>query len=259
MVLFVTGHQRSGTGMLAELCNTHPDIAVTSELAVFERLDVSWASHCLFLLQRCWRKGRRPLLPHFGRESFTAWDNLRFVSRYVRILRANHDGLVDLDTVGPVLHRILPGARVVGDKYPDYIFDLGRHALRDDVKVVVIYRDCRDVTASTLEAVRTRWRHRRFRKKFDTVEKVAGRWILAMQLMQRYADRIMTIRYERLVREPGTVLSELGGWLGVDPSLFHHGFVHGRSVGRYRTRLTESQLAELLEIAEPTLSRFGYG
>lgn len=62
---------------------------------------------------------------------------------------------------------------------------------------------------------------------------------------------IHIIRHEDLVTRPGPELERLGLWLGVDPRLFPESAVSkitDAGIGKYRTGLTEHELAAVTEI-----------
>jgi len=94
-------------------------------------------------------------------------------------------------------------------------------AADENLSRLMIYRDCRDVTSTILL-------------------KAAHRWVRAIELMEKHQDRIFIMRYEDLVRETTHSLAELSRWLGVDPAGFEVDRFSDRSVGNYRTGLTEA-------------------
>ena len=123
----------------------------------------------------------------------------------------------------------------------------------------MIYRDCRDVTSSTLQRARTEWRKiLLFVRKLNTAEKVAHRWVLAIELMERNRDDLLVVSYEDLVSESEKSLGRISDWLGVDAAGFEIQRISSRSVGNYRHGLTAEELDTVMEIAGPTMSRLGY-
>ncbi|OPZ88464.1 MAG: hypothetical protein BWY73_01658 [candidate division TA06 bacterium ADurb.Bin417] len=156
------------------------------------------------------------------------------------------------------LRALFPSARLVGDKYPNYIYHLDAIVESDGILPLVIYRDGRDVVSSTLDNVRTLWAGQRWVKSVQTAEEVARQWVEAMAIMERQAARCHRIRYEDLVRKPRPVLAELGRWLDVDPSAFPRRRIHDTSIGKYRQNLSADDLAAVTRIAGPALERLGY-
>jgi hypothetical protein len=157
-----------------------------------------------------------------------------------------------------VLQSIFPQTRVVGDKYPEYVFWLDEFAQIDSLYSLIIYRDCRDVTNSTLKKAKTTWRDKSWVKKINTAEKIAKRWVRAIEMMERHKDKLHIIRYEDLMREPKRELKALGRWLGVDPAGFPEKMVRNTSIGKYKSGLSDEELATVINIAGPTMERLGY-
>ena len=135
---------------------------------------------------------------------------------------------------------------------------LDQLAAAPNLRCVVIHRDCRDVVSSTLHKVRPKWHARSFSRVMDTAPKVAHRWVRCIQTMERNGDRVHIIRYEDLVRRPHDVLPGLGAWLGGDPAGLAADLPRETSIGKYRTGLTDEELAQVLDIAGPTMARIGY-
>ena len=170
--------------------------------------------------------------------------------------------VVDTAAREAVLRRMYRPASIVGDKYPGYVFDLETHVEDPVLSCLVIYRDGRDVTSSTLRAVRTMWQGRGFVRNIDTVEKIADR------LNAEHETKIHTVRYEDLVTTPQAVMAGIriarrwvfgvDEWLGVDPGKFPSGPVHATSMGKYRNGLTETELEMVASVAGQTLARLGY-
>lgn len=123
---------------------------------------------------------------------------------------------------------------------------------------LVIYRDCRDVTSSFLRKVRTDWKRQRWAQYVDTAEKVALRWVRAIEDLENHAEDLYIIRYEELVADPRPVLDRLARWLEVDPGGFEPGMVSASSVGKYMQGLTTRELDDVLKVAGSTMKRLNY-
>lgn len=254
----VCGHPRSGTSMLRQLLNTHPEVMVTREFRSFTRLGTSVPR---YLKRVGWHRWRRDLvsLTHTAPSWRRLPDNSAFVLLYaLGILLYSRGGRVTLNSIRSTLHAILPWAQVVGAKSPRYVHHLGRLTARPELKPIVIYRDCRDVVASTMEMAGTEWKGRRFAKNLDSPHKVASRWLDAIVLQERNASRILSVRYEELVTRPEPVLARLGTYLEIDPSGFRREILHSGSLGRYRRALSTEDLEAIEAIAGDTLRRLGY-
>ena len=181
--------------------------------------------------------------------------------RYLRKLRRHGPGRIDLAGIEATLREVFPRAGLVGDKMPKYADLLDKLAPTSRLASVVIYRDCRDVTTSHLMLARTSWRNQGWIRNQDSAEKVAARWVSAIETMERHRDRIHIIRYEDLVREPRRELGALAAWLGVDPAGFPDRSIMSvqvNGIGKYRDGLSRQEQEVVMAIAGPTMARFGY-
>lgn len=253
MPLIITGHQRSGTTLLSRLFNAHPEVRITDEFGNFLEVGAPRARYFRRQLKRWggivvrgWRRKVR-IQSH------------RFVLQYLREISSADADRVTVDVIEQALHELLPGARVVGDKYPEYIWSLDDLAVHPRLYTLVIYRDCRDVTSSTLLRARTDWRRMPlFVRKLNTAEKVARRWVQAIDLMEAHSDSVFILRYEELVNNPIEQADRISQWLDIDPSGFETQHISNRSIGKYRRGLTPAEIDTVMEIAGPTMARLGY-
>lgn len=257
-MLVVTGHPRSGTTILQQVLSQHPDVAMTNELQCLVGLGQPVR---LRNLRRLARRGfrRRNHLRAFRPDpgpwpwGGNAWATARILGRIAR----RYNRPLDITTVERAYRAVYPAARWVGDKSPTYVFDL-EPLLATEATVLVIYRDPRDVVASTLAATRERWQGMRHARALDTAFKVAHHWVRAIEAMEAAGDRVMVLRYEQLVREPTRVLGEIAARLGIDPGPLPDALLHPSSIGRHRTTLTDDDLATMTDIAGATMGRLGY-
>ena len=157
-----------------------------------------------------------------------------------------------------VLSKLLPNTPIVGDKFPGYFRKLPQLTQIDNACTLVIYRDCRDVVQSTLRKAQTDWHNKRWVRRLDSAEKVAHRWVQAIELMEQHRDKVHIIRYEELVTNPGSVLARLGVYLQVDPAGFDQTIVRSTSIGKHKSGLTHEQLTVIHQIAGETMQRVGY-
>jgi hypothetical protein len=258
-LLVLCGHQRSGTTLLRILCNRHPDMAVTNEFASLLQLGRPYPRYMVHILRTWWRtRGRKDIFNPGGRRRFAPARNLAFTLSYLAYLGAHWRKRIGPEDVHAAMHGIFPQARVVGDKYPDYIWSLDRFVQMPSLSCIVIYRDCRDVASSVLEQVRTSWKGRRFASQMDTADKVAQRWVKAIEVMERNVGRLHILRYESLIERPRQELEAFGGKLDVDPGKFPIQIIRRTSIGKHREGLTPEDLETVMGIAGPTLQRLGY-
>ena len=247
MALIIGGHLRSGTTLLTALCHEHPDITLVWEFGLFVPLGKPYHAYTRHLLERWRRKRNWPLKKHL------------FMLRYLlQMHKYRHRKVIDLPAVEGTLLSMFPDTRIVGDKYPGYAFILDRLVEADGLSRLIIYRDYRNVANSVLKKVHTDWRNRPFATEMNTAGKIAKRWVQAISIMERHADKVHLIRYEELVNHPKEVLQVLGTWLGVEPQGFKHEKIHANSVGQYKQGLSHQEVADIMAIAGPTMERLGY-
>ena len=249
----IGGHPRSGTTLLAELCNSHPDIGVTFEYRSFRNIGKRYSEY-----RRHLRRDfvQRPILREPGKYRRIVKSFLLHY-RFTRSVRKYADHQVNLQAVvrayGDVFQR-----SVVGDKWPAYIFNLQALTSLADLKRIIIYRDCRDVALSAVKMATTAWPDDRLGGQLDTVQKATMRWVEAMRQLEEYEDNVHTIRYETLVQQPQQTLTRLGEYLQVDPGEFQSQMIHSRSVGKHKGELSEEQLKQIETIAGSLLEKYGY-
>lgn len=270
MVLIVTGHQRSGTTLLMRLCNTHPEISLTSEFGNFYHLDQPYAAYRRFILQRWWQKRNAAFLDDRQQrlKGANSLVNLGFVIQYLRqinlrkiylpqVARTPLGDRVGVETIEAALKSLYPGASLVGDKYPDYVFRLRYLTPHPNLRTLVIYRDPRDVASSSVLRTRTDWQQF-WPEELRDPANVARRWVEFAGYMERHAGKIHLVRYEDLVTGPREVMEGIGRWLGIDPAGFDLSLIRPDRVGKHKQGLTDEETAAVLDIAGPTMQRWGY-
>ncbi len=260
MILIISGHQRSGTTLLRQICDSHPEISITNEFACFADVGHPYL-HAMRARLAQWRlvNGRWVYDSAQIKNPRKHWANLSFTFEYLGRLAKNFTGELTISAVAQALKRQFPQAKFVGDKWPQYMPLLPNFVQEDQVKIVVIYRDCRDVTSSFLEKVRTEWQTRPWAADVDTAAKIARNWVDKIDIMEKILEQIHIIQYESLIKEPEQVFAELGIWLGVDPAGFRWPKLNPTSIGKYQQGLTQAELAEVWSEAAETMLRLGYG
>ena len=253
--MIICGHPRSGTTMLTRLCNTHPKACVTFEFQSFRRLNVPVVEH-LGGLRTDWRR-RRIVANSRGRWAKRLASGV-FLHRYRRAIHRRREARIGASAVADVLSDLFPHARVVGDKFPAYVFDLDWLTRVPELRTLVIYRDCRDVARSAVRMARSAWKDGTLARQLDTPEKVAARWVHAIEIMERNRERVVTLRYEDFVGDPTSALKTIGECLRIDPGGFDVRRVLDSSVGRYRESLSTGEIDRILQVAGPTMERLGY-
>lgn len=261
MALMISGHPRSGTTLLQQLCDGHPELSVTNELGNFARLNQPYLVYARYLWQR-WQEvggGWAFDVTYAQAQKRLHINNLRFVLRHLRYLLI-HGGLgpVTVPRIEAAYRRAFSQAHIVGDKWPHYLFILDRFVDNPHLIHLVIYRDCRDVTSSFLKQARTTWRDAPWLVHMNTAEKIAKRWVRGIDIMAQHAEQVYIMRYETLMQQPRAELNRLAAWLAIDPAGFDSGMIRTTSIGKYQAGLTETELETVMTIAGPTLARLGY-
>ena len=257
--IVIAGMPRSGTTLLRRLCNDHPQMRVTNEFSNFAFVGDSLPVYAARAGKRVLEiNGASRIIGQYGTRTMNYLGNVRAVSAHLLRLARLGVGRVTVAALVEEAREAAPGARVVGDKMPPYIFMMDKLVLLPDLRRVVIYRDCRDVTSSFLRMVRTKWRRRLWVRKWNTAERIAARWVRGIEIMECHHSRLFAIRYEDLVQRPEAELRRLAEWLGVEPSGFDATQVSDAAIGKYRQGLSDQELDAVLKVAGPTLRRLGY-
>lgn len=254
----IAGHPRSGTTILNRVCNTHPEVVSTFEFGAFLHLGRPYAAY-REALRIAWRRKHRPLL---GVGEATPGARRRrsrgFLARYLLALQRHRRGAIDLSAVRASLGFAL-GSPVVGDKLPAYVFLLDELSAIEELRCVVIVRDCRAVVASTLERVRTGWSGEEWTDRFDSTRKAAANWVGAVESTERNAARIHVLRFEDLLRDREATITAIGRFLEVDPTGFDAGLLREPAREKFRVTLDDADLEVIESVAGETMLRWGYG
>ena len=114
-------HMRSGTTLLWDLCNSHPDIVVTLEFGCFTGTGKSYLKHCREMLRRCWEKRRWAFLDEIGLPWGSLLGNYHFVTHYLLEVGKHHTGQIQGSDIQRALRHCITEERIVGDKFPYYV------------------------------------------------------------------------------------------------------------------------------------------
>jgi len=247
-LLFVSGMSRSGTSFLVELLNSHPEIYVSYEFGNFVSLNRYNYWH--FLRPKAWH--RRYLL----KQSRAA--SRLFMLRYLLYTIPFLSHKISAEDLRRILHWIWPDRRLVGDKFPYYLFHLDEFTGIPDSRIIVIYRDCRDVVASFYARIQGDWKDKAWARNLRSIEAITERWLTAIEEMEKHRSEIFCLAYEDLVTEPEASVRKLAAYLGVDAEDFKLNLIRTSSLGKYKQSLTAEQIARIEAIAGDTLRRLGY-
>ena len=258
-MIIVTGHPRSGTTLLGQLMHSHPDIAVTHEFGMAKYAGQSLFPYIRSMIERIRIVDDRWGIDHtVGEGQKIKMANKWLAARYLMNIVRTTRGVVDFKAIENAMKLTYPGANVVGDKTPGYSSNLQRYVEQDGLSVIYIYRDCRDVTSSFLVKTRTEWRDQEWVQNWKTAEAVAHRWVGRIEAMERWADKMLVIKYEDLVTDPERVLPPLASLIDIDVDGFDAGMLRPTSIGNYRKTLTDAEVADVMTVAGPTMDRLGY-
>lgn len=246
--------------MLGKLCHAHPQMAVTHEFGALLYVQRPYLAYAQALLARSRYVGSRWGFVRTHEDARrTLLQNRLLTGRYLlNLFGVTKTGVVRETAVEQALRRTFPHRAIVGDKTPQYINKLETITQAPSLRCVVIYRDCRDVTSSFLVKRRTEWRDLDWAQKWDTAEKIAQRWVNRIELMEQFAEQVYIMRYETLVQSPHETLTAFSDWLGIDAAGFEPDKVQDTSIGNYRQKLTEAEVADVMTVAGPTMARLGY-
>jgi hypothetical protein len=250
--IFLAGADRSGIGLLGELLERHPRIAMTRRTDFWTRYRGRFGDL------------RRP-------ENVDRCLRVMAADRRMKVFEPDRDRLLaDLATTTTYakLFESLQRQRMerMGKaRWGDKSLGSERHAewiLRSfpTARMIHVIRDPRDRYVSQKC-------HRSVGR--GGVGAGAAIWLRSVRLAERNArrhpDRYLIVRYESLVADPEGILRGVCGFIGEDysPDLLHLGnratTIHTRSVGRFRGQLRPQEVLLLQLAAGRRLGRHGYG
>ncbi|HSM06313.1 MAG TPA: sulfotransferase [Longimicrobiales bacterium] len=202
--LFITGFKRSGTTLLGNIVDRHPDISIFVECFFIPRY--YYAQFAFWPLSR--EKNRKRLARSIAteprsRRNGVDVDEASIAARAEPSLRSVLDTLM-LDWAAS------RGSVRWGDKSPGFITKM--HLLTrlfPDARYVHIVRDGRDVMLSILN--KAGWER--------NVPWIAREWERAMARARAFGaahpDRYLEVRYEALVQDPESVVREVAAFAGL--------------------------------------------
>ncbi|QJW96401.1 sulfotransferase family protein [Frigoriglobus tundricola] len=255
---FVVGCPRSGTTMVQQALNRHSQIAIPPETKFF----FSFLGHSHPAQKR-----------HVERLNADLGVRLTLPAGGVRTdpeARAFYDQMA-----GQYVEKLgKPGASQFGEKTPEHTGHLGRiRALFPDAKIVVLYRDGRDVA---LSLAKTPWAPKNVYANFVI-------WLYYQSIVLRIRTRpdpnIHFVRYEDVVADPDVAFHDVLSFLGlpyedrVAEGCGNRDGIPAREylwkanalqkitperVGTFRRELSTDEIAILERLGRQTLTEFGY-
>lgn len=256
--VFVAGADRSGIGILGELLEGHPRLALTRRTDFWSRVHGRYGDLRLpENLDRCLRD-----LSRDRRLRLLVPDRQRLVADLA-------DGDVDYPRLFALLQQ-QRAERLGRPRWGDKSLDAERHAdlilgAYPTARMIHVLRDPRDRYAS--------YKHHRRAGRGDLAAGVAV-WLrsarLAVRNPRRHRGRYLVVRYEDLVREPVRVVKQICQFIGEDPApLLADGGcaggawlrasqLHSASIGTHRTGLVPAETAVLQLVTGRWMRRHGY-
>ncbi len=246
-MIFLVGARRSGTNWVQRILGAHPEVAlVPSETYLFSR-------------------GIKPLRERFH-HGVLGSPGTAFVymdpSEMTRALRNLCDGVFL-----PFL-KTVPGATRLAERTPEHVTCLELIGeIYPDAWILNIVRDGRDVARSLMTQP---WKNAP-----RTFEEAAMEWrssVEAAETASAGLERFRTVRYEEMLVDPQAHVAELFAWFGlpatpvmVEEALreakvaFNQDPTTGRvGAGKWREKISETDLSALMKVAGGTLERLGY-
>jgi hypothetical protein len=201
----IVGCPRSGTTLLRNMLNSHPDIFIFPQTQFFNKI---WGSRRLVNF----KKSRKQMLNIIAEDravlrskvDMFSSDNLsrerfdNFYVEYIDLIQDNND-----------LQK-----RILGDKTPRHIFFQRKikENLNRNVKTIIAVRDSRAVVASLKK-----------RGLIKSIEQGAAIWNSFLEQIvkinkEESADDIMCIRYEDIVADPKLIANKMALFLNLEYS-----------------------------------------
>lgn len=266
--VFVAGLERSGTSLLYALLASHPNIAMTRRTNLWTHFydqygdlaDPANLDRCLDAMMRYKRVVK--LDPDEARLRSDFALGPRTYARLFALLEEQYAQRAGRPRWGD--------KSLNTERYADAIF-----AAYPGARILHMMRDPRDRYASS----QTRWQVRRGGVGAGTAE---WRWSarLALRNQRRYPDRYRVVRYETLAAAPELTMRDICGFIG-EPytpavlemrgaELFRDrganssygaraaGVISTDSIGRYRTVLSQRQIAFIEAIGGRAMRKLGY-
>jgi len=230
-MIAVSGFSRSGTTVLRDVLNTHPQVKVLYEASLLEGLPAARREYIGTLTIKEQNK-----------------DDL---AKLVNFLWAKPVDPVTFPALEDAMRETF-GVPHVGDKLSSYFWSFGRHGAAG-VKRLYIYRDPRDVCASYWKCATTVWSNLAW-AKVSSVREVAQRWLECNKCAAK-STGVHCVRYEELVLRPEDTMRVVADFLQISPE-FDTTIVHDKAEGR--GSLTDAQLRDVEDVVGDAARRLGY-
>jgi hypothetical protein len=261
--LFICGSGRSGTTALYRLLETHPELALTNEAGVADLLRLATELAAVPSLQ--------PYAVNRG-ESTTLYGYVSrpYLATASRVLREHAIVALEEFYAATFEGRTV---RYWGDKLPEPETVIALQAVYPELRALVLLRDPRDVLCSlrSFGAREQVAKENRFMAG-ATAETFAPYWANVYDGLTRYGKQVYVLRYEDLIRAPVDEGERILDWLGLPCDAAQREAMHAASgftahgtaasttasVARWRSELTDDEVATIEAAAGEVMERFGY-
>jgi hypothetical protein len=200
--ILIAGCPRSGTTLIRNMLNAHPDIYIFPQTQFFNKV---WGSRRLV----AYKKNREKLLNIIASDRAVLRDELDMFSEQ-NLSRRNFDNYCD-EYIQIIEDNNLFKKKIIGDKTPRHIFfiDKIKCHMKHNLKTIVAVRDSRAVIASLKK-----------RGMIGSVAQGAAIWNFFLErittlLNTLTPEEIIYIRYEDLVSDPVNITRELSSFLNL--------------------------------------------
>jgi Sulfotransferase family len=217
--VFVVGCQRSGTTLLQQMLDAHPDLAVTCDTEFIPRVPAAGAAPDATLEPEIVERA----IGYRTRSGRAGFDNLGLSEDTARRLGSTARTYADFVTL--LFDEVAAGRRKAnaGDKTPDYCRYIPLlHGLFPRARFVDIVRDGRDVTLSMLRWAKTSPRGpvRSPIWQESPIAACALWWTDMVTIAAQGGARLgaggyLRVRYEDLIARPEAVLKQVTAFLGL--------------------------------------------
>jgi hypothetical protein len=288
--VFIVGPSRSGTSMLREMLNQHPELWITRETHYFDDLRPRLrerARHTLSVedRERCEAYFQRLGIGPYGRSTGSGVDatSLEELRNGASKLGGSADAYFEAYCTGRAALQEKPRW---GEKTPRHVYRIADlKAAFPDARIICLVRDPRAVAASyrnwkrndpSREEIQTAAADRRRIQRSYNVVLHALLWrsamVAAVRALEEYGrESVRLQQYERLVSEPQKSLRALSGWLRldyvdamVDVPVIHSSYgLQGQGVttaviDRWQHKLPATEVAVIQSSCRRLMNRFGY-
>lgn len=279
--IFIVGCPRSGTTLLGLMLDSHPDISVAHEAAIF---------HLLYHhpVRQRWNLsstiGRKSFLRRLKRDSNVneslGEEVVRVAARTLESEKSLPPKLIIDSLFAAYLQNA--GKAIWGEKTPTHYYYVGEiFSIYPKAAIICLIRDPRAVFASMKRyAQKKKGTNEYFWWMTESPWEASMLWMDCYENTMRWKNRVHFVKYEELVHSPEAVLRDLAeGYLNIayDPKMLEYNEKAGEKIAgmpdwhkpttqkvnpanadRWRSELTGKEVAGVESILHKQMEEFGY-